>query len=97
MKPLTATRDARVSFALPPPVMTGGKPIALVGAGAGIAGLGLLLVVIGMMRKAPVQPSMQSATTGDARPPGDPNATKFSGQMPVASVLPLELLLDGQP
>ncbi len=75
----TAIPDAKLSYALPPPVMSGGMPIPLVGAGAGVAVLGLVLVVIGMMTKPGPEtlPYIQTLPTVESKPPPDPGATKL--------------------
>jgi hypothetical protein len=62
-------------------------PLGVVGAGAGAAALGLLLVVVGLVRKKPPADNARVLTT-DLQPVSPTAPTKFSAQLPVASGTP---------
>jgi serine/threonine-protein kinase len=77
---LPSQPDAQLVVAAPPVVA--GMPMSIVGGGAGAAGLGVILLVVGAVtgRKREVVASSEARTV-----PSRPGETKLTGQQPVAA------------
>ncbi|HWU88299.1 MAG TPA: serine/threonine-protein kinase [Kofleriaceae bacterium] len=91
-RPLQSEPEARLVVGSSKMAMKGGAPLAVIAAGAGLAGLGAILIVIGMLvgrrgPQGPTAPYIQSMPTVESRPPGG-TQTRLSENPVVAAGTP---------